>query len=64
MSRLWHPNKPRSFPTPGVRLLVKLRDGSITEAIRPNYVASYNDDPDFRDLNNNPIKGVIEWSIK
>ena len=62
MSRLWHPV--RKFPTPRVRLLVKLRNGETVEAIRPNYAQSYQADPDFRDpRTNKPINEVIEWSI-
>ena len=59
--RKWHPAS--KFPTPGVKLLVKNPDGEH-EAIRPNYAASYQADPDFRSLtDNSKLKKVSEWSI-
>lgn len=61
-TRIWHPTS--KFPIPGVLLLVRTNTGQELEAIRPRYATSYKDDLDFRDNNNNPIKEVIQWSIK
>jgi len=58
--RKWHPAS--TFPTPLIKLLVRTVDGEYV-AIRPNYATSYSSDPDYRSLDNKPIKGVIEWAI-
>lgn len=69
MNRLWHPV--RILPTPGVQLLIRLRDGRVIHGIRPSYIANY----DAQDLGYTTGDGeklmtgtglpddAIEWSI-
>jgi len=60
--RLWH--QVREFPSPGILLLVQLDDGTERKAIRPDYVATYKSDPNYRDPDTNEhIKGVVKWAI-
>lgn len=61
MLRKWH--SATTFPTPGIKLLVKTKDGNEIPAIRNHYAKSYSHDPDYRDLNNNKLNEVTQWSI-
>lgn len=58
--RKWHPVS--TFPTPGIKLIVRVGEEELV-ATRPNYASSYSSDPDYRTLDNQPIKGVTEWAI-
>lgn len=58
--RHWNPVS--RFPSPSIRLLVRLNNGEEVEAIRPEYVRSYSADPNYRRLDNDELlKGVVEW---
>lgn len=60
--RNWY--KAYQFPTPGIPLLVRLKDGTERKAIRPSYVATYKADPNYRDPETNEhIPDVVEWAI-
>lgn len=61
---VWFPVGPYRLPAPEVKVIVKTASGELIEAIRPKYIASYQQDPEFIDANNNPIKDVIEWRLK
>lgn len=60
--RLWH--HVREFPSPGIPVWVRLDDGTERKAIRPDYVQTYKDDPNYRDPDTDEhITGVVEWAI-
>lgn len=61
LKRTWHDVS--KFPSPGVFLWVRLENGEETVAVRPDYVRSYNDDPQYKTPEGEPIKGVKQWSI-
>ncbi|MGH1461271.1 MAG: hypothetical protein ACRBB6_04465 [Neptuniibacter sp.] len=60
--RQWH--GVHEFPSPGIPLLVQLDDGTERKAIRPDYVATYKSDPNYRDPDTDEhIRGVVKWAI-
>lgn len=60
-TRKW--NDVYTFPVPGVFLLVRLANGTEVVGIRPEYVRTYNDDPQYKTPEGEPINGVQKWSI-
>lgn len=64
MERTWfYFNKSGQLPTPGVPCMVRFEDGTEQWAIRPNYISSYKDDPNFRNRHGEYLSGVIAWAI-
>jgi hypothetical protein len=61
LQRKWHDAS--NFPTPGMFLLVRLLNGKEVVAIRPDYVRSYNHDPQYKTPEGAPLQGVRQWSI-
>ena len=61
LKRVWH--DVRTFPSPGVFVLARLNNGLEVVAVRPDYVRSYNDDPQYKTPEGEPIKGVTKWSV-
>jgi len=61
LTRVWH--DVHTFPSPGIFVLARLLNGTEVVAIRPDYVRSYNDDPQYKTPEGEPIKGVTKWSV-
>ena len=59
--RKWHDVS--VFPTPGVFLLVQLANGTETVAVRPDYVRTYNSDPQYKTPEGDVLTGVRKWAI-
>ena len=61
LKRVWH--DVHTFPSPGVFVLARLDSGAEVVAVRPDYVRSYNDDPQYKTPEGEPIQGVKKWSV-
>jgi len=61
LTRVWH--DVHTFPSPGIFVLARLLNGTEVIAIRPDYVRSYNDDPQYKTPEGEPITGVTKWSV-
>ena len=61
LRRTWHDVE--TLPSPGVFLLVRLLNDVEVVGIRPDYVRSYNHDPQFKTPEGQPLHGVKQWSI-
>lgn len=64
MIRLWHDI--RQLPTPGIPLMVRIRDGREVEAVRPGYVESRDaEDLGYRTVTGEPVGAdAVSWSIR
>lgn len=61
MTDHFNPATPGCLPTPGCPLLVILEDGTTRKAVRPNYILDREDDPQYEDMDGNPLTGVKRW---
>lgn len=64
MERKWFDlSRTIQIPTPGIPCLVRTKDGKELWAIRPSYISSYSDDPNFLNKHGEHITDVIAWAI-